>query len=392
MDTKTLAAVHDFLATQKVAMVDLLRSLVSIESPSTDPESQSRMFALLQRQFESLDFRVRHVAGRSSGGQIIAIPKTRTRNRPLQLLLGHCDTVWPIGTLDSMPIHVQNGCFFGPGSYDMKAGIVQGLMALSAIQKLNLQPTVDPLWMINSDEEIGSRDSHQLIIRLARSVCRALVLEPSLGPAGNLKTARKGVGRFKITINGRAAHAGLDPDRGISANVELSHVIQQLDAMNDAVAGTSVNVGIVNGGIRANVIAPQSSAEIDVRVLTSTDAAEIEKAIKGIQPTTSGASLSVSGSIDRPPLEKTDRNQRLWDRAKMIAEHMGIELSQATAGGGSDGNFTSQYTATLDGLGAVGAGAHASNEHVVIERMTERATLLVGLLMQDADATGSAAR
>ena len=205
-------------------------------------------------------------------------------------------------------------------------------------------------------------------------------MEPSLGPHGSLKTSRKGVGRFVVTVKGRAAHAGLDPEKGISAILELSHVVQALFALNDPERGITVNVGTIDGGLRPNVIAPESRAEVDVRVRTKADAEMIERAIHSILPTVPGTELILSGGISRPPLESTPRNRKLWQRAVDAAEALGIDVDEASAGGGSDGNWTSLYTPTLDGLGAVGDGAHALNEHVIEEKMAERAALLACLV------------
>jgi glutamate carboxypeptidase len=246
-----------------------------------------------------------------------------------------------------------------------------------------MQPTVEPVFFINSDEEVGSPESADRIKKLAKTADRALVMEPSLGPAGQLKTARKGVGRFVITISGKAAHAGLDPEKGVSAILELSHVVQTLFSLNDPQRGITVNVGTIDGGMRANVVAPESRAEVDVRVRTEKDAEEVEQAIYAIAPTVPGTELMITGKIDRPPLEPTRRNRDLWQRALDVAESLGIEIDEGAAGGGSDGNWTSLHTATLDGLGAVGDGAHALNEHVIEEKMPERAALLAGLLLAE---------
>ena len=206
-------------------------------------------------------------------------------------------------------------------------------------------------------------------------------MEPSLGPTGQLKTARKGVGRFVIKVAGQAAHAGLDPDKGISAILELSHVIQALFALNDPGRGITVNVGTIDGGMRPNVIAPESTAQVDVRVPTQSDAERIEKAIHALRPTVPGTKLQISGRIGRPPLERTPGNRKLWQRALEAADAMGIEIDEGAAGGGSDGNWTSLFTPTLDGMGAVGDGARALTEHVIVEKMPERAALLACMLL-----------
>jgi glutamate carboxypeptidase len=236
------------------------------------------------------------------------------------------------------------------------------------------------VFFINSDEEIGSHDSTRVIVRLARGADRCFVLEPSLGPEGNLKTARKGVGSFSITVRGVAAHAGLDPGKGASAILELSLIIQKLFALNDLDRGITVNVGTIDGGLSPNMVAPESKAAIDVRVPTREDAKHIEQAIHSLQAETPGTEVIVEGSVRRPPMERTPGNQRLWRLAQRGAEELGIEIEQAAAGGGSDGNTTSLFAPTLDGLGAVGAGAHALNEHLILDRMVERSALLARLL------------
>lgn len=362
-------------------MLELLELLVRAESPSEEPSAQGRMLGLLSDAFLERGFRPRVIPGKQSGGMLLAMPVSRVRRRPHQLVLGHCDTVWPVGTLQSMPIKIEEGTFWGPGCFDMKAGLVQGLFALDALRATGADTfSVTPVFFINSDEEIGSRDSTSVIKRLARSADRCFVLEPSLGPEGHLKTARKGVGRFTIRVLGKAAHAGLDPGKGASAILELSLVIQKLFALNDAEKGITVNVGTIDGGLSPNVVAPTSQATVDVRVPTSADAERIERMIHALRAETPGTTLEVEGSIGRPPMERTPGNQKLWLLARRGAEDLGIQIDQVTAGGGSDGNTTSQYAPTLDGLGAVGAGAHAANEHLVLERMVERSALLARLL------------
>jgi glutamate carboxypeptidase len=365
----------------RTQMFELLEALVRAESPSNDPSAQGQMLELLSDAFITRGFRPRVLPGKASGGMLLAMPAKRPRFLPHQLVLGHCDTVWPVGTLESMPMRTQDGIFWGPGSYDMKAGLVQGLFALEALDAAGVHTLlVTPVFLINSDEEIGSHDSTRLIKRLARRADRCFVLEPSLGPEGHLKTARKGVGRFTIRVRGKAAHAGLDPGKGASAILELSLIIQKLFALNDAERGITVNVGTIDGGISPNVVAPQSEAVVDVRAPTAEDAAYIERAIHSLKAETPGTEVEVEGAIRRPPMERTPGNQKLWLLARRGAADLGMEIEQAAAGGGSDGNTTSQYAPTLDGLGAVGAGAHAVNEHLVLERMVERSALLARLL------------
>ncbi len=372
----------DYLHSRQSAMISLLEQLVLAESPSVVPAAQKEVLALLDRALTTRNYRVRHLLGRQTGGHLLAIPGDRQKNQPFQLLLGHCDTVWPLGTLTKMPLKVRQGKMYGPGTYDMKAGLVTTIFAIEALQALELYPEVTPIILINSDEEIGSHESRIPIKRLAKVADRAFVMEPSLGPSGKLKTERKGVGKFTIEVIGKAAHAGLEPEKGASAILELSFIIQKLFALNDAEKGISINVGTIDGGIRPNVIAPESKAVVDVRVLRQEDAREIEKKILSIKPSTPGTQLIVKGRIGRKPMEKTPGNQKLWQLARSAASELGIEIEQGTAGGGSDGNTTSLWTPTLDGLGAVGDAAHAPGEFVYLDRIIERSALLSRLLLE----------
>jgi glutamate carboxypeptidase len=381
MDQVSTQEILRYLRDRLPEMIALLRQLVLAESPSTVPEAQKTVLTLLANALGRLNYTVRHIPGRQTGGHLYAWPSQRVRQRPTQLLLGHCDTVWPLGTLKEMPLEVGEGVMRGPGVYDMKAGLVQMLYALQALQALHLEPSVTPLVFINSDEEIGSSESTLYIRRLARIVDRAFVLEPSLNVDGKLKTGRKGVGRFTIVVKGKAAHAGLNPDQGASAILELSYVIQKLFALNDPDRGISVNVGVIEGGLRPNVVAPESRAMVDVRMLTHEDAQRVEESIRNLQPVTQGVTLEIKGGIGRPAMEQTPRNRALWEVAKGLGREIGLDLAAGVAGGASDGNTTSLYTATLDGLGAVGDGAHARHEFVYLDKMVERGALLALLLL-----------
>ncbi|MFO8231212.1 MAG: M20 family metallopeptidase [Longimonas sp.] len=364
-------------------LVALLQTLVEAESPSDVPEAQTPVFELVEEALKPLGFRFLRLPGKASGGQLLARPISATSGTPAQLMLGHVDTVWPLGTLKEMPVEQRNGCLYGPGVFDMKGGIVQMVFALRALQDLSLTPPLQPVIFLNSDEEVGSVESRPRIRRLARAVQRTFVLEPALGPEGRLKTARKGVGRFTIEVQGRASHAGLDPEGGASAIVELSHVVQHLHALNDPERGITVNVGTIEGGQRPNVVAPRSRAEVDVRVRTMEDAKEVEQSIFALEPATPNVMLNVEGHFGRPPLERTPRNRALWHLAQQASEQLGLTLGEGRAGGASDGNETSLFSATLDGLGPVGDGAHAEHEHVDIDQLVERTALLALLLMAD---------
>ena len=324
---------------------------------------------------------VRRFPGRVSAGMLFARPRPRNNKSSLQLLVGHCDTVWPVGTVRQMPVRVESETVRGPGVLDMKGGLVQMLYALRAVRDLGLRAAADSVVVINSDEEIGSPDSTPLIRRLARRAVRAYILEPAFGRAGKLKTARKASGGFTITIKGRAAHAGVNPEEGASAILEMSYQIQKLFSLNDAARGITVNVGTIGGGLRSNVIAAEVRASVDVRVRTRQDAAEVEAAIRGLKPVNPETTIHVEGGIVQQPMEPLPRNQSLWRMAQELGLRLGLELDQAAVGGASDGNTTSQYTATLDGLGAVGDGAHAAHEQARIPQMVERCALLVLLLL-----------
>ena len=369
------------LRARREEMASLLRDLALLESPSHEPATQEPVFARLAAELEASGLRARRLRGRVSGGQLWAVPRERRRGAPAQLLIGHCDTVWPVGTLERMPVEVRDGRLCGPGVYDMKGGLVQGIFALRTLRDLGLAPEVEPAFFINSDEEIGSPESLHRIRKLARRVRRVFVLEPSLGPAGDLKTRRKGSLRFTIRTFGKAAHSGLDPEKGASAVRELSRIIQWLYTLEAPERGVTVNVGVIAGGMRANVVAPEARAELDVRVLTGEDAERIEREVLALVAQTPGTRVEVTGGIDRPPLEPTPGNQALFNAALRGAAELGLALGEGTAGGASDGSLTSRVTPTLDGLGAVGDGAHALHEHVVIDRMPERAALLAYLLL-----------
>ena len=375
--------IQTFLEAHEDEMREFLRDLVAIETPSHKIEPQHIILEFLRERFEAIGYYVVHVPGKKTGGYLYARPLDRDRSRPIQLLIGHCDTVWPDGTLEEMPLSYAKGKMKGPGVYDMKAGLTQIFYALAVLRSLPLPLHVEPVVVINSDEEIGSWESTGIIKRLSRIANRAFILEPPLGLDGKLKTARKGIGRFTITVKGKAAHAGLDPTKGINAIVELSHQVQELYAMNDHDRGITVNVGTIEGGISPNTVAPTSKAVVDVRVLSEEDGLFITDKIKNLKPQLEDVELSIEGGIGRPPMEKTPRNQELWRIARLQGEQLGLKLEEATAGGGSDANTTSLYTASLDGLGTPGDGAHALHEFIFENKLVERTALLTLLLLTE---------
>lgn len=361
-------------------MIDFLKKLVRFETPSRDRQAQSEILTFIGSKLKDLSFKVNLYPGKETGGFLMAMPAQRKKGAPVQLLIGHCDTVWKKNTLTDMPIVEEEGNLAGPGVFDMKAGLTQMIFAIQAVNDLDLELNVTPVFLINSDEEIGSRESTGAIRRLARIADRALVLEPPLGLEGKLKTERKGIGRFTVTVRGKPAHAGLNPDKGVSAIVELSYQIQHLFGLNDFEKGITVNVGMIQGGSSANVIAEESKAIVDVRVSNQEDALRIEKEIMSLKPQHVESEVFVDGYFGRPPMERTPENRKLWSLAQDMGLLLGLNLEEAAAGGGSDGNTTSQYTATLDGLGTTGDGAHARHEHIVIEKLTERTALLTLLI------------
>ncbi|HEV7670032.1 MAG TPA: M20 family metallopeptidase [Thermoanaerobaculia bacterium] len=381
------ARLSDRLARRGSDLVDLVSRLARIESPSDEPSAQAPVFTLIEETLAPTGLALRRLPGGTSGGQLLARSLSRPRNS-FQLLLGHVDTVWPIGTLASMPVREEAGRLYGPGVFDMKGGVAIAVFALLALadleREIGVVPALSPVLFLNSDEELGSPDSARRIHHLARRAARAFVLEPAFGPEGRVKTERKGVARFGLRFFGRAAHAGLHPEQGASAIRELGRAIERLAALNDPDRGTTVNVGVVSGGTRGNVVAAEARAEVDVRFTSIAAGAEIEWTIRALAPTLPGVRIEVEGEIERLPLERTDRNRVLYARAEECAAALGLELRQASVVGGSDGSLASLHTATLDGLGAVGGGAHAEDEHLIIDRLSGRAALLALLLLSPA--------
>ena len=383
MAADTAEQLLQWLDERRPEMAQLLERLVRAESPSVDPQAQQGPFRILAAELEGIGYLVRPVRGVLAGNHLYARPRQRRRGDSRQLLIGHMDTVWPLGTLAEMPVQEEDGLLFGPGTADMKGGLVEIVFALRALRELGLTPAATPVVLVNTDEEIGSVDSSRIISLLARGAERAFVLECGEGPDGNLKIARKGVGRFQLTIHGRPAHAGADFEHGVSAILELSRQVQELFALNDPAHGVTVNVGQIDGGLRPNVVAPTASAVLDVRVPTAAAGCELEHALRELKPTLVGATIDVEGGFRRPPMEPLPRNRALLAAAKRLGRELGVAIEDAgRAGGGSDANTTSLYTATLDGLGPIGEGSHATNEHVDITRLPERTALLALLLIE----------
>ncbi len=290
------SALLGWLREQTPAMVELLERLARAESPSDDVAAQGESVEILEAELNSLGLQIERLPGETMGDSLLARRPAERNSGPRQLLLGHLDTVWPVGTLARMPVELRDGALFGPGVFDMKGGLVQMLFALRGLDAVGLVPACDPIILINADEELSSPESRKHILRIARGAARVYVMEPSAGPDGDLKTGRKGVGRFTVTVEGVASHAGLDPESGRSAILEVSHQIQSLFALNDPARGITVNVGTIDGGLRPNVIAPEVVAQVEARVVTAEDAIRVEEHIRGLTPVTDGVSLEVEGS------------------------------------------------------------------------------------------------
>ena len=380
-----------WLRVQEAAMIELLLELVRAESPSVVPGSHGRAVALLEAAFQSSGYATRRIGGNDTGCHLFARPRERVAGAPHQLVVGHLDTVWPLGTVERRPPRLEAGRLDGPGSYDAKGGLVQLVHAVRALRATGASPSVTPVVLVNSDEETGSADSARYIQMLARGADRVLVLEPADGGRGRLKTSRKGVAGFRVGVRGRAAHAGASPEEGVSAVLELSYQIQRLFALNDPERGVTVNVGTIDGGLRPNVIAPEATALIDARAPTEADAERLERAIYGLQPVQQGVSLSVSGgsTVRRCPRPHATTRSAAGPK-RSVRNSVSIDEAPLV-GGGSDANLTSGLTATLDGLGSVGNGAHAEDEHVVVSALAERAALLALLLLESARAGASRA-
>lgn len=359
-------------------MVACLRKLVELESPSGNKIALDRLSRHLATEFETLGGRITFHKQESAGDHLQV--DFAGSGKPI-LMLGHMDTVWDLGTLAAMPFRVASGRAYGPGIFDMKAGVVQAIYAIRALRRQpgNL-PRAVTVFLV-TDEEVGSHSSRPITQALAKKSAAVLVLEPASGPKGALKTSRKGVGGYHLRVKGEEAHSGLDPGKGASAVLELARQLLVIEKFGDRRRGITVNSGIIHGGTRSNVVAGEAMAEIDARVSTLKDVPYLDKQFHSLKPFDKRCKLRVSGGISRPPLERTEGVVALFKLARRLARELGWELDEAAVGGGSDGNFTAALgIPTLDGLGAVGDGAHARHESVVIAELPRRAALLARLI------------
>ena len=360
-------------------LLELIEALVAIESPSDDPAAVDRCGAELSSRLEGLGGKITRIESATAGAHLRAAFGSGPRQI---LLLGHFDTVWPIGQLQTMPLKREGGRLYGPGVFDMKAGIGLATLATRALIDRGELTDCQLVMLWTTDEEVGSTTSRGLIEAEAAKSDAVLVFEPSL-PGGALKTSRKGVGQFEMIARGVSAHAGLDPGKGISAIRELARQITAIDDLQDPASGVTLTVGVVSGGTRANVVPAEARATIDARAVTRADADRVQRIMHALQPQLAGASVQVSGGFDRPPLERTAAIAALFEQARVAAADIGVNLEEGSAGGGSDGNFTAALgVPTLDGFGAIGDGAHALHEHVEIDALIPRAATIAGLLQR----------
>lgn len=361
------------------ALVELTRKLVLCESPSDVKSAVDACVAIATDAIGTRGGRVKLHRQREYGNILEARfgPRKRKGAKPV-LLLGHLDTVWPVGTLRSMPLRIADGRLWGPGTLDMKAGVAMALTAIEMLAEAELLQR-EIILLLNSDEEIGSPASRPMTENLARECAAVFVLEPAQGLA--YKTARKGTGNWRIDIRGVAAHAGVDFGKGASAVRELSRVIETVSNWTDLKRGLTVSVGVAGGGSKTNVIPAEAFAEVDVRIARIGDGPRIERKFASLKPADKRCSLSVTGGINRPPMERTRGTVQLFQQARSLAADLGIMLDEAATGGASDGNLTSALgIPTLDGMGAVGEGAHASHESILLDHLATRTALLAGML------------
>jgi glutamate carboxypeptidase len=377
-----LMSLQNSAADLQAEMLQKISELVGVESPSSDKIAVDRAVALVAGWCESEQGRVK-LHRQSQFGDLLEVsfgPRRASSPSPV-LLLGHLDTVWEMGTIQQMPYRKKGNRISGPGVLDMKAGVVMGLSAIQILREVKA-PSRPVKLLLHSDEEIGSPVSRAVTENVARQCGAVFVLEPAQGQQGAYKTARKGVGQYRLDVSGVAAHSGVDFSAGHSAILELARQIERISGLTNLNAGTTVNPGVIGGGTRSNVVAANAWAEIDVRTATQRDAARIDRALRGLRAVDKGCKLRVSGGVNRPPMERTKGTVTLFRRAQDLASALGFALEEASTGGGSDGNFTSALgIPTLDGMGAVGAGAHAVHEHIQAEHLAPRTALLAAMML-----------
>jgi glutamate carboxypeptidase len=376
---------------KQAELLELTQRLVRAESPSDDKAAVDACVALAAEHAKSLGGRVKLHRQRVIGNVLEARfgPKSKIDSARSLLVLGHLDTVWPIGTLKTMPCRVGEGRLWGPGTLDMKAGVAMAFTAVEMLAEAGMLQR-EIVLLLNTDEELGSPISRPITERLAAGSAAVFVLEPAQGLA--YKTARKGTGNWRIEIEGVAAHAGVDFEKGASAIRELAHVVETVSGWTDKKRGLTVSVGLAGGGSKTNVIPAEAWAEVDVRIEHRSDGPRIERKFAGLKPVDKRCALAVTGGINRPPMERSRGTVKLYRQARSLAAELGFALDEAATGGGSDGNFTAALgIPTLDGMGAVGEGAHARHESIVLEHLAPRTALLAGMVATCGCADGACA-
>lgn len=370
------------LSSRQPEMLQLLRRLVECESPSTDKAAVDRFHRLLAAILRQMGAAVRAIPSAETGDHLLAKFRFAENRRARQiLLLGHMDTVWEIGTLANMPFRIDHGRAFGPGVFDMKGGIVLALFALRTLRELHIPLKKNVALLLNADEEIRSPASRATTEREARHSDYVLVVEPPHGPQGALKTARRAVGEFELRVQGRAAHAGIEPQKGASAITEIAKQLVNIEYVANKSKYVTLHAGSIRGGTRVNVIPAEAVAYLDVRAQRAVDQQRVERQLRALRPIDPRTKLTVTGGFSRPPMDRTPQVAALFERARRLARPLGFDLQETAVGGGSDGNFTAALgVPTLDGLGAVGDGAHAAHEHVLVRELPRRAALLAHLI------------
>jgi glutamate carboxypeptidase len=371
-------------AQQKHAeIVAFISELAACESPSDSPAAVNRLVDLLIERTADIATAQTFDAERFGKTLRLAFKLPGDSKEGQVLALGHSDTVWPLGTIKHMPVNQASGRLWGPGVLDMKAGLAFFLFAMRALRDLNVAVRHEVVLLVASDEEVGSTSSRPITEEEAkRSLC-VLVLEPGTGFAGKLKTSRKGVGDYTVFVKGKGAHAGVDFTSGASAIVEAARQISEIAKFTDLQRGITVNPGVISGGTRSNVIAEDAQLHVDIRVSRLPDAAELDAKFRALRAMDDRCSVWVEGGLNRPPMERTEAIAALYAKARALGEAMGVAVEESSTGGGSDGNFTAALgIPTLDGLGGVGEGAHASNESILLDRVADRVALLAGLVAE----------
>lgn len=376
-----MTEVLSYLQEREAAWKALLQEMIEIESPSDDAAAVTRMAEWVAERVSPFA-KVKMFPGAPYGKHLRCEFKLKGAPKDRRILaLGHCDTVWPVGTLKTMPFREDSGRLYGPGTFDMKGGVSLFLMAMEAIRELGLKPAAQVTLLLVADEEVGSLSSRPLTEQTAAGADLALVLEPAMGPEGKLKTARKGTGLYRLHVQGKPAHSGIDFEAGASAVLEAAHQVQTIAGFTQLDRGVTVNPGVLHGGTKTNVVAAEAELKGDIRFWKTRDGEAVVRKLQRLKPQDARCKLTMEASLNRPALERTPGVRRYFQNARALGLELGLNLQEASTGGASDGNFVSALgVPVLDGIGAVGDGAHAVHEHILADCMPQRAALLAALM------------